>query len=352
MIAAFVFTSYTNPDSAPMVRIRAMADTFELMGWDVELVPSSILATRRRSRAVEGWLGSFADHVDLVLVVGSDPRLCGGARRWCRHNGVPVVSDILDWYSIWDVSGFASKLLIAYQNIWFMRLQVRDLDGAIVPGRCLGGFCGVRRVPYIVMPAVLPEFDHVMSYDPPIGFSLTYAGNPGKRDEKTLENLRRLGSDPAFGHEIEIRIIGGEVCQRTGNLVEYGRLSRSRTIDIVRSSSFTVLQRPANRRFARSGFPSKVAESLLLGVPVITNLTSDLGDVIVDRKNGIVLGSESYDSLVEGVVRAVDWYDAGDVDPFYISRDAESRFTPRAYSERLSLFLRDVFSRFDGRTVR
>ena len=53
-----------------------------------------------------------------------------------------------------------------------------------------------------------------------------------------------------------------------------------------------------------AGFPTKVVESLALGTPVITNLTSDLGFCVFDGRNGVILDARSeQDASPEAVAR-------------------------------------------------
>lgn len=50
-----------------------------------------------------------------------------------------------------------------------------------------------------------------------------------------------------------------------------------------------------------AGFPTKFAESLSAGIPVIANITSDLGNYIIDGHTGFVLADESANSLEKAI---------------------------------------------------
>lgn len=134
---------------------------------------------------------------------------------------------------------------------------------------------------------------------------------------------------------MEVRLIGPSApadfdASTEPGIRHLGRLPRVDTLRRVSESTFTVLQRPGDRRFTQAGFPSKVAESLLLGFPVIANLTGDLNDFLHDLDNSVVLSGEDYQALRDGFERAVAW--APSVDRDKIARTAETQFSPEACS--------------------
>ena len=53
--------------------------------------------------------------------------------------------------------------------------------------------------------------------------------------------------------------------------------------------------RDANARYAKAGFPTKIVEGLICGTPVITNISSDLNEYLIDRFNCILV--ERCDSI-------------------------------------------------------
>lgn len=59
-------------------------------------------------------------------------------------------------------------------------------------------------------------------------------------------------------------------------------------------------------RFAQAGMPTKVTESLGCGTPVIANITSDLGDYLVDGRNSLLVGDYSSKACAQAVKRAVN----------------------------------------------
>jgi hypothetical protein len=293
-------------------------------------------------RALPQWLDELRELPDLLLCYGVDPRYLVRVQRWCRQHNVRLVVDIVDWYAADDVTGFGPKLFCMINDWWVMRSLVKRCDGAIVVSHLLERHCAALEIPTLRIPAAIGG----LPAPPPRGgrgLTMTYAGAPGRREARALENLRRLAREGELTRlGLELQIVGlsaptGWEPMADHGLSYLGRLPREKTLRRIAESRFTILQRPPDRRFAQAGFPSKVAESMLLGTPVVANLTSDLGEFLVDRSNSIVLSGDDYDSLRDGVARAVAW--AASIDHDRIARQAAAQFSPRAIEPALTSFL-------------
>ncbi|GGO92503.1 hypothetical protein GCM10011584_29060 [Nocardioides phosphati] len=140
---------------------------------------------------------------------------------------------------------------------------------------------------------------------------LAYAGMPGKKDllAEIVAGLRLV--DPH--HElIRLQIIGpdertlasaGISTQGTGIQV-LGHVSRQDAIDCVANADFVPLLR-SDQRYAHAGFPTKVAEAMAVGTPVICNLTSDLGEVVADGRTGFVCGQPTAQAFADALAEAL-----------------------------------------------
>ena len=73
--------------------------------------------------------------------------------------------------------------------------------------------------------------------------------------------------------------------------------------NLIAEADFTVLMRP-NKRYTNAGFPTKLVESLASGVPVIANLTSDIGWAVRDGREGLKVDDYSAASLAATLSRA------------------------------------------------
>ena len=71
----------------------------------------------------------------------------------------------------------------------------------------------------------------------------------------------------------------------------------------MKKAHFSILLRPAEQRYAKAGFPTKVPESLSVGTPVICNFSSDLGDFLSDGINCIEVKNCNEEDMSEAVAR-------------------------------------------------
>jgi glycosyltransferase involved in cell wall biosynthesis len=76
-----------------------------------------------------------------------------------------------------------------------------------------------------------------------------------------------------------------------------GRISHDEVLKNLEEADFTVLMRSETQRYARAGFPTKVVESLASATPVICNITSDLGNYLVDGENSMIVSGCTAESF-------------------------------------------------------
>ncbi len=72
------------------------------------------------------------------------------------------------------------------------------------------------------------------------------------------------------------------------NVVFCGKMSNAAVRQMIYDSDFTILLRDS-KTSTNAGFPTKVSESMAMGVPVLANITSDIATYMTDGENGIVL---------------------------------------------------------------
>lgn len=127
---------------------------------------------------------------------------------------------------------------------------------------------------------------------------MIYAGSPGKKDALHLVVEGVTLVPPEVRDRFEFRIIGATKEQFIeqngeknipGNIAFLGSVPREQVIEELQRADFTTFLRDSNLRFVNAGFPSKLAESMSMGVPVITNLTSDLAIYLRNGDNCIIV---------------------------------------------------------------
>ena len=89
----------------------------------------------------------------------------------------------------------------------------------------------------------------------------------------------------------------------------HGRMDNDKVQQVIEKSDFTILLRDS-KTCNNAGFPTKVSESISLGVPVVVNPTSDIAEYIKDGVNGVILPPPSdIDGIVEKIVEILNMSD-------------------------------------------
>ena len=144
--------------------------------------------------------------------------------------------------------------------------------------------------------------------------TIAYAGSPGSKDllHPVFEAIKILNKESV---KIRLNIVGmnsNEVIKYLDQdyipnyIKTYGYVELSKAQEIVRASDFSFLIRK-RIKINQYGFPTKAVESLSLGTPLICNITSDLGDYLIDGVNSIIIPETKTINIVEGFRRSLDY---------------------------------------------
>src|SRR5574344_249120 len=178
-----------------------------------------------------------------------------------------------------------------------------------------------RNIPSIYVPAffdvknIVPfKKDEVFGLN---NISFIYAGMPiGSRD--TIVNvIRGFNMLPTHIQEKITFYIAGPTIEQMFKLglskKDYtlskkycnylGKLSHDDVIKVYKKCDFSILLKPAKKRFSKAGFPTKVSESFSFGVPVVANLSGDLDLFLKDGVNGFICDSDSPNDFANCILK-------------------------------------------------
>lgn len=306
---------------------------------------------------VNHWLESLSPRPDLILLFETNPVYYFWVVAWAKRHRVPLIIDVRDWYKPKDVPGLRNQIMIALNNV-AVRLPARSVKGAVAVSSLLERHLEDKGLAVLRMPAVM-ELSHEGSgvaadNSRQEGFlKVGFVGNPGKRDWQSVAVLLDI-AEQWVSPDIFLEVVlagprqpstatNGEMIFPRARVSWLGHVSRQEALAVVAGVDFTVLIRPSER-YAQAGFPSKVAESLLVGTPVISNSTSDLADFLFPGVNGEILTDPTADSLLtilENASRHLQRYDRA-----AIRRLAQEEFSPLGVSGRLEDFCIEMVRRF------
>lgn len=229
--------------------------------------------------------------------------------RLCRKRKIACIGDITEWYSARDVSLVKAPLKFA-DTAWRMRLLNKRMDGLIVISGYLERYYR-GKVPTVVIPPLVdaddPKWENP-ARPPHAGTRLVYAGRPSRTKERLdLVVGAVLAQDPSDGVSLDVVGVTEEGYRSIyGSSPEdprirfLGRVPHEDALQVVKDADYSVVVRDDNR-VTRAGFPTKFAESVTCGTPVICNANSDLAEWV--GKGCGVLVDEG--RLAEGIRGAV-----------------------------------------------
>lgn len=282
---------------------------------------------------------------------------------WLKR--IPVVHNSVEWYSSSEflLSFFSPTYLL---NKFTIILAARYATGVVAISRYLQDYFTsknriVLKVPFIVDVADY-QVEHIEHKRKDYQVTFVYAGSPGRKDDirSFLEAVALLNIDEKKRIKIDIvgvtreeltglqRITAKTLSEVEGIANFVGRVTKDQAENYVKLAHFTFLFRDETKRFAKAGFPTKVVESCAMGVPVLCNLSSDLGEYLVDSENSIISESRKVEDIARSIRRCLiisesEWC--------RLSRSAlelaRTKFTYQYYLENLRIFLQEATKAID-----
>lgn len=284
---------------------------------------------------------------------------CDSARHvpfvsaFCKRKSIPLIADVCEWYDPRQMAygrlNPAYYIFSAVFHYYLPRLRNFIVVSKLLERQFTGKGRNVMRI------AAPFDVANVACSDktPKDRLVLLYAGMAGRKDllREVIVALARLSSDERS--RIEFRLLGptkqdllsllgksAGVLNLLGDTVKpLGRVSREEVLQALQSAHFTILLRP-DMRYANAGFPSKVAESLAAGTPVLLNFTSDLAEYLGDGAAALEIHDCSLPEVTRAIRRALQLTPTELLGLRRGARaKAEQLFDYRIYLESFRLFL-------------
>ena len=224
--------------------------------------------------------------------------------KYNKINEIISISDIVDWLKVKFKNPFV-KLIKEIDN-FYKRYLNKKMDGLIVISTYLQNY--YKKCETVLIPPLM-EFNNSSfvnkSSDSNIK-KIYYAGSPFKKGRKNIKsnNLKDridiivdllMNSNNNFYLDIYgitkedfLNAFPRFKDKLLNNINFLGIVSNDLIVEKISDYDFSILFRN-NSREANAGFSTKIAESLSLFVPIITNDTSDIKKYIKNGKNGFII---------------------------------------------------------------
>lgn len=325
--------------------------------------PASGLSRLRRAKQVLWewgrrtiqWLDAQQTLPKYIILYGGNIQFAWRLLAWCRKRNVKLIGDIVEWYDPRHMIGGMLGPINVGDKLAFHCTYPR-FDGVITISRLLERHfldraCKVIRVPPTID---ISQFEMNMSFQPEDGqIELVYTGTPGKKDllGEIMAGVLNANVHGDGGNKFVLNILGPSLTQVRSILGlddvpdcirAVGRVPQIEVARHIQKADFSVLLRPQSRS-SNAGFPTKFVESFANGVPVICNLTSDIGEYLQDGRNGII----SKDCSSEAFSAALTSIGSLSSDEILLMKKnarfcAETEFSFEKFTDPISMFLKSL----------
>jgi glycosyltransferase involved in cell wall biosynthesis len=262
------------------------------------------------------WLSQLDIKPKAIILYSGDLPYLLRLMPWCKKNHIPLIYEACEWFDPANIPGGRYSPYRLNHEITMRYLVSRVKNVLAISSFLTDHYKNLGCLTVCVPPTIdTLHFKSSPKNRSSQLISIAYTGSPGKKDlfNKCLEALLQL--DPK-GDRFRFNVAGlsdDEILSYPA-LEKYkmnglptlinniGSVSHSEALNLVGNSDFSILLRYP-KRYAHAGFPTKVVESMVMGTPVICNLTSDLHKYIQDGISGIVCEDYKVESLIKALIR-------------------------------------------------
>jgi len=318
----FIDASKDNNTSIDILKTKK-----EYFGFDTYSVPYP-----NRAKA---WLNYLTDiksfvkviekqhEVYMVILYNFQAIAMRKMMSYCKRKGIKCCADVTEWRSA-KGEGIAYRILKDSDTWYRMKVLHKKLDGLIVISSYLKRYYS-KQANVALVPTLVDTSEE--KWNNPYKKSedtlrLVYAGNPGLKDRLDILISALLKVDRSYVLDI-VGVTKEQFLQyfpeftdtisKNKDIIFHGRVSHREALDYVKRANYSCFFREKDR-VSNAGFPTKLAEALTCGTPVLTNKTSDIGKY-TNTSQGIVINDINDSSLIKGLTNAPYIMDVG-ISPF------------------------------------
>lgn len=237
-------------------------------------------------------------------------------KKWCDKNSIKTIADTTEWYNVKkQLKGkiFSFKALDSIMRMYYTHRKINNLItiSSYLENYYIGKECHTVRVPILSMnkgniESSKNKTNRILKF--------IYAGSPTKKDllNEIIEACINLSLEK-YSYEFHIFGLSKSEAIKTYNykdnkyipdeIIFHGRVEHEVLVKKLPNYDFSLLLRPVER-YSSAGFPTKFVESLSFGIPVISNLTSDLEKYLNDGVNGFVVKGDTAKELTQTLKRS------------------------------------------------
>jgi glycosyltransferase involved in cell wall biosynthesis len=252
--------------------------------------------------------------------------------KWCRKKSKPVLVDCSDWMPF-SCESFLRHIVkwldVNYQN----KVIPKRADGVVVVSSYIDNLfksrnCRTMLVPHVFDCAEMDACRRTYPYSSGSVRRFVYTGIPFQVGTKTPKSHFKDRLDRSIelfyhlfkkGYKFRFDIYGltaenylytvpehaSILAEMESCVVFHGLCPSNTIIEAICTADMVILNRD-DTLVTRAGFPTKVAEAMALGTPVITEPTSNIADYIKHGVNGFLFDPSSEEQQMEQIMDLSD----------------------------------------------
>lgn len=244
-------------------------------------------------------------------------------KDFCKENGIELIIDVVEKLTPTNrLSSYLPNLLI-HKNLIKSndKLKVIVISSYLEKMYSKNKNLQVIQIPFVMKKQLLLNKEKFENKKMSTKIKIVYIGNPGKKGEKDcikeiVKGFLLLTKDEKNFFEIHfygfklmdafnMGLTLEDLNSSTENCFFHGKLDRQNVQNVYDSSDFSILLRDSKREQSKAGFPTKITESMFFGVPPITNLTSDLEQILEDEVNSVIIWGDNSFSVKEAFKKII-----------------------------------------------
>lgn len=260
---------------------------------------------------IKGYAEKFSD-LAAIIAYNFPAVALKKLNSYCRSNNIKCIGDVTEWYGI-KYGSIAYRIAKGVDSFYRMRIQHKRLSGNIVISDFLEEYYS-RSTKVVNLPPLVDKKDQkwMCSMEGHEGIQFIYAGSPGREKER-LDLIVGAILELREKYDVKLMIIG--VTQEqfmemyswnnreidTRCICFLGKIPHKQVIKYVSEADYSILIRDRNR-VTTAGFPTKFAESISCGTPVLANNNSCIFKYFKNGKNGIPISESRLRADLEDVL--------------------------------------------------
>ena len=238
--------------------------------------------------------------------------------RYCHNRGIKIYADCTEWHTTNHLP-FVKRVVKSLNTIWRIKWAQEKTDGIISISQYFADLYKDHSN-VVIVPPLIDIKDSIWEFQPQNNeirtFSYTGRAGIGKDllseiihsfsqlDNSLKFNFRIVGSSKE--EYLSMHPEDAELLGKFKDSIQFrGYCSHKEAVRVTQESDFSFLIRDHNRK-NDSGFPTKLAESVACGTPVIATEFSNVKFYIEKYKIGMMIKKEE---LKESLIQAIEMPD-------------------------------------------